>query len=120
MLRIENQQPDSVIGPELSASPTWGSQIGIVTSFLRRRYWLILLGLLLTAPLGALYLYVTPATYTASAVTLIETPKNPFEAFLGTSSAAMATDFGWVESQIGVLRSRNVAVIVVRQLRLAD
>src|SRR5262245_1046338 len=29
-------------------------------------------------------------------------------------------DFGWVESQIGVLKSRNVAAIVVRQLRLAD
>ena len=29
-------------------------------------------------------------------------------------------DFAWIESQIGVLRSRNVAAVVVKQLRLAD
>ena len=79
MPRIENQQSDSVPGPELPASPGLGAQMEIVTGFLRRRYWLILLGLLLAVPFGALYLFLTPATYTASALTLIETRKNPLE-----------------------------------------
>ena len=88
----------------------------IVTGFLRRRYWLILLGLLLAVPFGALYLFLTPATYTASALTLIETRKNPLEPLVGGGTP----DFAWIESQIGVLRSRNVAAVVVKQLRLAD
>ena len=117
MHRIENQQSDSVFGP--TASPTLGAQIQLVTGVLRRRYWLILIGLVLAAPFGALYLYLTPATYTASATTMIETRKNPLESLLGSSGGGL-TDFGWVESQIGVLRSRNVAAIVVKQLRLAD
>src|SRR4051812_38316289 len=88
----------------------------MVTGFLRRRYWLILLGLLLAVPFGALYLFLTPATYTASALTLIETRKNPLDPLLGSGTP----DFAWIESQIGVLRSRNVAAVVVKQLRLAD
>jgi len=112
---IEKPQSDSIFGSV--ASPTLGAQIEVVTGFLRRRYWLILIGLLLSAPFGALYLRLTPATYTASATTLIESRKNPFDALLGSNAMP---DFAWVESQIGVLRSRNVAAIVVKQLRLAD
>ena len=93
-----------------------GAQIDFVIGFLRRRYLLILLGLLLALPFGALYLYVTPASYTASATMMIESRKNPMEPLLGNGGP----DTAWIESQIGVLRSLNVAGYVVKQLRLAD
>src|ERR1700751_1344199 len=93
-----------------------GAQVDFVIGFLRRRYLLILLGLLLALPLGALYLYVTPASYTASATMMIESRKNPLEPLLGNTGP----DTAWIESQIGVLRSMNVAGYVVKQLRLAD
>jgi succinoglycan biosynthesis transport protein ExoP len=116
MPTIEQPQSDSVIGLELPTSPTLGAQIDLVIGFLRRRYGLILLGLLLALPFGALYLYVTPASYTASSVMMIEPRKGPFEALTGSS----LPDAAWIESQSIALRSLNVASYVVKQLRLAD
>ena len=57
MPNIENQPVDSVIGPEFPPTPTFGAQMDIVTGFLRRRYRLILIALLLAVPFGALYLF---------------------------------------------------------------
>jgi polysaccharide biosynthesis transport protein len=114
---LEQPPSGSVIGPELPASATLGAQIDFVTGFLRRRYLLILLGLLLSLPLGALYLYITPATYTASSIMMVEPRKTPFEPVLGSS---VAPDAVWIESQNVALKSLNVASYVVKQLRLAD
>jgi polysaccharide biosynthesis transport protein len=114
---LEQPPSGSVSGPELPASATLGGQIDFVTGFLRRRYLLILLGLLLSLPFGALYLYITPATYTASSVMMVEPRKTPFEPVLGSSTQIDAV---WIESQNVALKSQNVASYVVKQLRLAD
>jgi polysaccharide biosynthesis transport protein len=105
-----------MFGPELPEAPTLGAQIDIVTGFLRRRYLLILTGLLLSVPLGALYLYTTPASYTASAVMMIEPRKGPLESLVGSTMP----DSAWIDSQSIALKSLNVASYVVKQLRLAD
>ena len=105
-----------MIGPELPEAPTLGAQIDIVTGFLRRRYLLILTGLLLSVPLGALYLYITPASYTASAVMMIEPRKGPLDSLVGSTMP----DTLWIDSQSIALKSLNVASYVVKQLRLAD
>src|SRR5262245_11626647 len=76
----------------------------------------MLVPLLLSLAFGALYLRVTPSTYTASATMMIETRKGPLESLLGNAPP----DSAWVESQIGVLKSQNVAAYVVKQLRLAE
>jgi len=114
---IENQHSQTVIGPESPAPATLGGQIDFVTGFLRRRYLLILLGLLLSLPFGALYLYITPASYTASSVMMVEPRKTPFEPVLGSGAPPDAV---WIESQNVALKSLNVASYVVKQLRLAD
>jgi succinoglycan biosynthesis transport protein ExoP len=114
---LEQPPSGSVIGPASPASATLGAQIDLVTGFLRRRYLLILLGLLLSLPFGALYLYITPATYTASSVMMIEPRKAAFDSVLGTSAIPDAV---WIESQTIALTSLNVASYVVKQLRLAD
>jgi len=113
---IEQRESGSVIGPELPASPTLGAQIDLVTGFLLRRYRLILLGLLLALPFGPLYLYITPASYTASSIMMIEPRKGPFEALTGSP----LPDAVWIESQSIALKSLNVASYVVKQLRLAE
>jgi polysaccharide biosynthesis transport protein len=113
---IENPQSDLIGGPELSTSPSLGAQIDVVLKFLRRQYLIILISLLLALPFGALYLYITPATYTASATMMIESRRGPLDSLLGNSSP----DPAWIDSQIGVLRSLNIASYVVKQLRLAD
>ena len=116
MPTIEQPQLDSVNGPALPASVTLGAQIDLVTGFLRRRYRLILLGLLLALPFGAVYLYATPASYTASSVMMIEPRKGPLEPLMGSN----LPDAVWIESQSIALKSLNVASYVVKQLRLAD
>jgi succinoglycan biosynthesis transport protein ExoP len=114
--KFEMVESDPVIGPAAPASATIGAQFDIVVKFLRRRYLSILIGLLLALPFGALYVYITPATYTAAATMMIESRKGPLEPLLGNSSP----DPAWIDSQIGVLRSLNIASYIVKQLRLAD
>jgi succinoglycan biosynthesis transport protein ExoP len=107
---------DLTAGPQIAASPTMWGQIDVVLKILRRRYKAILVGLLLALPFGALYLRVTPPSYTASATMLMETRKNPLDTTTGNS----VPDLVWIDTQIGVLKSTSVASYVVKQLRLAD
>jgi len=104
-------------GPETPASPTLGERLDFVLGFLRRRYLIVTVCLLLSLALGALYLYTAPPTYTASATMMIETRKGVLQDYLVGNTPP---DPAWVESQIGVLKSVNVAAYVVKQLRLAE
>src|SRR5262249_28528117 len=47
---------------------------------------------------------------------MIETRKSPFQ----SSAGEERTNAGWIESQVEVLKSRNVATYVVKRLRLAN
>jgi succinoglycan biosynthesis transport protein ExoP len=94
-----------------------GERIDLLVGFLRRQYLICLMFLVLALPVGAFYLYITPATYTASAVMMIETRKSQLHDSLFGDTP---TNAAWIESQVGVLKSQNVAAYVVRQLRLAD
>jgi succinoglycan biosynthesis transport protein ExoP len=115
--QIEKSQLISSDRFDFPASPTLGERFDFVTSFLRRRYLIILSLLLPSIAAGALYLYITPPTYTGSATMMIETRKGPLQdSLLGNTPP----DSAWVESQIGVLKSQNVAAYVVKQLRLAE
>jgi polysaccharide biosynthesis transport protein len=109
--------PSFIESAEIAASSTLAGRMDLALGFLRRRYLIILLCLLSALPFGALYLFTTPASYTASATMMIETRKGPLqEALLGS----VPPDSSWIESQIGVLKSQSVAAYVVKQLRLAD
>jgi polysaccharide biosynthesis transport protein len=115
--RIEKPQLLAASGPDLPATPTLGKRFDFVVSFLRRRYLAVLIPLLLSLALGGLYLFKTPPTYTASATILIEPRKGLLQQTLGGDPP---TDVAWIESQIGVLKSQNVASYVVKQLRLVE
>jgi polysaccharide biosynthesis transport protein len=115
---IENPQLISASAPEAPASPTLGERIDFVLGFLRRRYLIIGLSLLLSLALGALYLFTVPPTYTGSAVMIIETRKGA--SALPDTFGGMPPDAAWIETQTGVLKSLNVLAYVVKQLRLAE
>ncbi len=117
MPRIEKPQLLAPSGSDLPATPTLGERFDFVVSFLRRRYLAVLIPLLLSLALGGLYLFKTPPTYTASATILIEPRKGLLQQTLGGDPP---TDAAWIESQIGVLKSQNVASYVVKQLRLVE
>src|SRR6516164_6428237 len=107
----------SASGPEFPAPLTLGERIDFVMGFLRRRYFVILLSFSLSLALGALYFFMAPPTYTASAMMIIEPRKGLLQQTLGGDPP---TDAAWIESQLGVLKSLNVAAYVVKQLRLVE
>ena len=77
-------------------------------------HWLVAV---LTVGSPRRFFLAPPRTYVASATMLIETHKSPLsEALSGGTTLGPA----WIESQIAVLKSQNVAGYVVKQLRLAD
>jgi polysaccharide biosynthesis transport protein len=117
--QIEKLQFMSASGPETPASLTVGERFDFVAGFLRRRYLVITVSLLLSLALGASYLLTAPKTYTASAIMIIEPRKGAL--VLQDSLANNAPpDSAWIETQIGVLKSLNVLGYVVKQLRLAE
>jgi succinoglycan biosynthesis transport protein ExoP len=88
-----------------------------IWAFLRRRYLSIAIGLVLCLPIGGLYLLTTSPTYTATATMIIEARSSQLQKSL---LGEMTPDAGWIESQIGVIKSQNVAAYLVKQLHLAD
>jgi succinoglycan biosynthesis transport protein ExoP len=107
----------SVSAPEFTAGPTISEQVSLVTGFLRRRYLIIVICVLLSSAMGALFLYAAPPMYTASATMMIETQKDSVLR-LGASDGPL--DAAWIASQIEILKSQDVAAYVVKQLHLAD
>jgi succinoglycan biosynthesis transport protein ExoP len=94
------------------------AMIGMVTGILRRRWKSMLVGLMLSLPIGPSYYFLTPKTYTATATMLMETQRSSLQEAL--FSGVTLHDASWVDSQLGVLKSQNVAAYVVKQLRLAE
>jgi succinoglycan biosynthesis transport protein ExoP len=87
--------------------------------FVRRQLWVIAGVTLLSLTAGILYLINTPPSFTAQATMIIDTRKsNVFQqqAIIGDIQVDSAT----VESQVEVLRSENIALAVIKELRLAD
>ena len=117
MSENKNQPLSLVSGPEIApAPPTFGERLDFAAGFLRRQYLVILIALLLSLPVGAWRYFTTPPSYAATATMMIESRKGALQSLLGETVA----DGPWVESQIGVLKSQNVAAYVVKQLRLAE
>src|SRR6516165_336458 len=107
----------SVSAPEFTETATLSQQLGFVIGFLRRRYLIITICVLLSLAAGALFLYAAKPMYTASATMMIETHRDS-GVLPGTSGGP--TDAAWIESQIEILKSADVAAYVVKQLHLAD
>ena len=103
---------------EFPASHTWAERIDFGIGFLRRRYLTILIFLVSALLLGAAYLLVTPSTYTATATMIID-PRNS-QILQQSSVGTVQPDSAWIDSQIGILKSQNVAAYLVKQLRLAE
>ncbi|HVT30980.1 MAG TPA: GumC family protein, partial [Lacipirellulaceae bacterium] len=113
---IDMSQPIPVNGNKPGDSPSIRDHISLAIGFFRRRYLIILIFVLLSLPVAGLYLAVTPPTFTATAMMMIDTHKNQS---LSPAFGDAPADAGWIESQIGILKSTNVASYVVDKLGLA-
>ena len=82
-----------------------------------RQYPMIILVALVTAALGAIYLLITPPSYTAHASMIIDTKRSPI--FQQTTQVVdIAVESAIVQSQVEILRSDKIALAVINELKL--
>src|SRR5262245_9643930 len=117
MLHIEEPQFISPSEPDAPGAAAFSQRGDLVLRLLRRGWLIVTVCLLLSLAGGGLYLHLTPPKYTASSTMMIDTRKGQvLQPLLGDATP----DAGWIESQIGILKSQSVAAYVVKQLRLAE
>lgn len=96
-----------------------GDLLKFAFDFIRRRYVLIFLGIVLALGAGFAYLKVAPPTYKATTKMLVENQRIQFaqqQSFISQGSV----DVAHLENQIEILKSKPIAVNVIKKLDLAS
>jgi succinoglycan biosynthesis transport protein ExoP len=108
--RLEPLQSDRPEGP----SPTefYAACIG----FLRRRLPVIALASLLSAILGAAYLYTAHPIYTGRALLIVDAPK--MQVYQSQSAQDGPISSATVDTQIQIIKSDDIALSVIKELHL--
>src|SRR3954451_8428061 len=96
-----------------------GELVNFAFGFLKRQYAVIIFVTALALAASAIYLRITPPTYTGQVKVLFGNPKAPF---IQQQSVLAETgvDPGQLETQIQLLKSKAIATSVINQLGLAD
>src|SRR5882724_4230807 len=96
-----------------------GELVNFALGFLRRQYSVVLFATALMVAASAIYLRVTPPTYTAQVKVLFGNPKAQF---VQQQSLVPDTpiDLTQIETQLQILRSDAIATAVINQLKLAE
>jgi succinoglycan biosynthesis transport protein ExoP len=116
MLQItKNMRPAEL--PTEAKRPSQALQFAL--NFVRRQYVVIAVAVALSTLLGVVYLMTTPPTFTAYAKMMIDTRRVQVfqqQSFFGD----LGIDSAFVESQVEVLKSENIAQSVVKENHLAE
>ena len=121
MLQRNNEHLISPGHAKIPQSVSSAELIGLALRFVRRQYWVILFGLLVSTPLGVVYLRITPPSFTASASMIIDPHattrgNQSLQAVLGDTPI----DWSWIESQIITIKSDSFASSVIKKLHLTE
>ncbi len=95
-----------------------GALVNFGIGFLRRQFAVIVFTLVLAVAISAIYLRITPPTYTAQVQVLFANPKPQFiqqQSLLPES----VVDPTQIETQLQILKSKAIAISVINQLKLA-
>jgi succinoglycan biosynthesis transport protein ExoP len=91
-----------------------------ITGFLRRQYPVLVLGTACAVGLAFVYLMTTPARYTADAMLMIDSSKVRVLQQQQIPLADVPIDTAQVESQVEILKSKDIGLSVIKDLRLAE
>jgi exopolysaccharide transport family protein len=121
MLQNERTRPllDSAMPGEQAEEGGLGELVNSALGFLRRQYSVIIFTAALAFASSAIYLRVTPPTYTGQVKVLFANPRAQFVPQQSMLAEA-PLDGAQLETQIEILKSKAVATSVINQLRLAD
>ena len=117
MLQV-NTRPDVSYSAPAAETRSPLELIEYFSTVLRLHFVLILSISVLVFALGALYVIVTPHTFTARATMLIDRGK--VQAQLGGMARELPVDPVEIESQIQLIKSEVVALTVIRKLNLGN
>ena len=91
----------------------------LISAFVRRQFPIFVFILACAIALGLVYLFTTPASYTSHSMLLIDSSKVRIlqqEAALGD----VPIDTAQVETQVEVLKSENIGLSVIKDLKLTE
>ena len=111
---------DSVMTREQPEENGLGEVVNFALGFLRRQYPVIIFTAVLALSVSAIYLRITPPTYTAQVRVLFGNPKAQFVQQQSLLAAEASIDTTQLESQMQILKSKAIATSVINQLKLAD
>jgi len=105
---------------DAAAAVSMSALIDQLTGFVRRQYQVFAIVPAAAVALGALYLFITPAQYTATATLLIDS--SPLRVLQNQQQQLgdIPLDTVQVGSQVEVLGSEKIALAVIRDLGLAE
>lgn len=125
MLQSNLLQKDRLRPPLDATVPGDGVQTGGIgelvnfgVGFLRRQFAVIVFTLALAVATSAIYLRITPPTYTGRVQVLFGSPKAQFiqqQSLLPEPTV----DLAQIETQLQILKSKAIAISVINQLKLA-
>jgi len=111
---------DSVMTREQPEENGLGELVNFALGFLRRQYSVIIFTAVLALSVSAIYLRITPPTYTAQVRVLFGNPKAQFVQQQSLLAAEAPIDTTQLESQMQILKSKALATSVINQLKLVD
>jgi succinoglycan biosynthesis transport protein ExoP len=91
-----------------------------VEAFLRRQYPIIAIVVLAAIGMGAVFMFTTPARYTGTALMIIDSHKSQLFQQQSPMGVDMPVDSAMVDSQVEILKAENIALSVIRDLRLYE
>lgn len=109
---------DAVV-PREQAEGGLGQLVDFALGFLRRQYLTVIFTAALALAVSAIYLLITPPTYTGQVKVLFGNPKAQF---LQQQSlfADAPIDNAQFETQIQIIKSKAIATTVINRLKIAD
>ena len=105
------------IGKAQSRFPTLVEQL---TGFVRRQLPIFVFVFACTIALGFVYLVTTPASYTSHAMLVMDTGKLRVLRQQDASLGDTQIDAAQVETQVEILKSENIGLSVIKELKLND
>ena len=112
--------PPSGVGTVTAEEPSAAEMFAYAIGVARRQIFVVLLFALLGAGLGAVFFMKAVPTYTATATLLVDTRKIEILQQPAVSSEMPIQSTGAMESQVELLKSNEVALAVIKKLRLWD
>jgi succinoglycan biosynthesis transport protein ExoP len=115
MLQLSNQQ--QIEHQRYRQAPSAAEFYAAATGFLKRQFYTIAFVFLISVVLGVVYILIAEARYTGHATLVVDTPKIQLfqtQAPVTDSAVTSAT----VDTQIEILNSDDIALAVIKELRL--